>query len=571
MTAGRRLASGAHGPVRSDRDPRGASPSARPRTVGHMERPRAPRRRGVTAAAAALAVAELAAALTRAVPSPTAAVADVAVARLPGRLAAALLGVLRGAARPLTLVVVVLAVLAVGAFAGRFHGDAGGRLGREGTDRIARALLVGLTVALGAAAQLAQRGTATLPTLVVACGAALVGVGVLELAPRRGRASRGDGADPVAAAELGVALPDEPDRADTLRDASPLLDRRQVLVAGLGLAIVAAGALVGRTVDRVRTLVRLPAVPRPLPAITAAQDLASAIDGLSPVLTPVADFYRIDTALTIPQVDVAGWRLAITGRVAREVRLTFDELIDLGLVEVDATIACVSNEVGGGLIGTARWTGVPLTRVLELAGPRTDAEQLVGRSVDGWTAGFPLAVLDDGREALVAVGMQGEPLPARNGAPARLVVPGLYGYVSATKWLAELEVTGWDAFDAYWVPRGWAKEAPIKASSRIDVPRDGASVEAGEVEVAGVAWAPNVGVGTVEVAVDDGPWRPATLASPLSAATWVQWRTSVPLAAGTHVLAVRVLDAEGRPQAEGPRPVLPDGAEGYHRRQVTVA
>ncbi|MEY3019507.1 MAG: hypothetical protein RLZZ272_491, partial [Actinomycetota bacterium] len=297
---------------------------------------------------------------------------------------------------------------------------------------------------------------------------------------------------------------------------------------------------------------------------------APAVEGLSPVLTPVADFYRIDTALTVPQVDVASWRLRITGRVDREVTLDLDRLLGLGLIEVDATIACVSNEVGGGLIGTARWTGVPLTRVLELAGPRPDAEQLVGRSVDGWTAGFPLAVLDDGREALVAVGMQGEPLSPRHGAPARLVVPGLYGYVSATKWLTELELTGWESFDAYWVPRGWAKEAPIKPSSRIDVPRDGASVPAGEVEVAGVAWAPTGGVHAVEVRIDDGPWRGATLASPLSAATWVQWRLRVPLAVGTRVLTVRVIDAAGRPQPAGPVPVLPDGAEGNHQRRLLV-
>jgi DMSO/TMAO reductase YedYZ molybdopterin-dependent catalytic subunit len=434
-------------------------------------------------------------------------------------------------------------------------------------------------VAAGAAAQLAQRGTSMPPTLVIACGALLVAVAVLELPARRAGVPRSEplaappapGTGVVPTAEPAIVPPGGPDPGHASGSpGAPLVGRRQVLLAGIGLALVATGALVGRATDRVRALVRLPAVARPLPAVTAAQDLAPAVEGLSPVLTPVADFYRIDTALTVPQVDVASWRLRITGRVDREVTLDLDRLVELGLVEVDATIACVSNEVGGGLIGTARWTGVPLTRVLELAGPRADAEQLVGRSVDGWTAGFPLAVLDDGREALVAVGMQGEPLSPRHGAPARLVVPGLYGYVSATKWLTELELTGWESFDAYWVPRGWAKEAPIKPSSRIDVPRDGASVPAGEVEVAGVAWAPTGGVHAVEVRIDDGPWRGATLASPLSAATWVQWRLRVPLAVGTRVLTVRVIDAAGRPQPAGPVPVLPDGAEGHHQRRLLV-
>jgi hypothetical protein len=266
----------------------------------------------------------------------------------------------------------------------------------------------------------------------------------------------------------------------------------------------------------------------------------------------------------VPRVDPDTWRLRIHGRVDREVELTYDELLALPLREVDVTIACVSNEVGGQLVGTARWLGVPLTQVLELAGVRDDAEQLLGRSADGWTAGFPIEVALDGRDALVAVGMQGETLPAVHGFPARLVVPGLYGYVSATKWLTELELTAWDGVDGYWVPRGWAKEAPVKTASRIDVPRPGTRVMAGDVVVAGVAWAPTRGIAGVEVAVDDGPWIAADLVPVGSDDTWVQWRADVPLPPGRHRLAVRATDGSGALQAAGPRPPAPDGAEGWH-------
>ncbi len=311
----------------------------------------------------------------------------------------------------------------------------------------------------------------------------------------------------------------------------------------------------------------LPPVGSPLPPVTAAQDLAPRVPGLSPVLTPVDGFYRIDTAMVIPRIDPTAWRLRIHGLVTREVTLTLDELVDLGLVERDVTIACVSNEVGGDLVGTQRWTGVPLGRVLELAGPLTGATQLVGRSVDGWTAGFPTS-LAASPDALVAVGMGGAPLPARHGAPARLVVAGLYGYVSATKWLTELELTTWEAFDGFWIDRGWAKEGPVRTAARIDVPRDGLAVPSGTVTAAGVAWAPGRGIAAVEVRVDGGPWLPAALSEPLADSTWVQWTCDVALAPGSHEVQVRAVDGTGTVQPEGPRPVLPDGAEGWHRRTV---
>lgn len=520
------------------------APHDTPRTVPGMTGRRDPHgpRRGASAAAAALLVSEASAALAAGLPSPTASVADFVVALLPGRSATELLGVLRGAARPLVLAGVVGAVLLLGRAIGGLGGP--GRSGRL-SGRIARAAAVSVVVGLGTAAQLQQRGALALPVLVVGAGAVLVALSVLRT--------------PAAAAEP-AATPGERH-----------VGRRAVLLAGMGLALAGSGALLARAAERARSLVTLPSVARPLAPVSAEQDLAPRIVGLSPVHTPLPDFFRIDTALTIPRIDVDAWRLRLTGRVEREVELTFDELIDLGLVEVDATIACVSNEVGGGLVGNARWVGVPLARVLALAEPRADAEQLVGRSADGWTAGFPLEVLDDGRAALVAVGMQGVPLPARHGAPARLVVPGLFGYVSATKWLVELELTGWDEFDAYWVPRGWAKVAPVRPMARIDVPADGASVTAGRLTVAGVAWAPTTGVGGVEVSVDDGPWVRARLAEPLSTSTWLQWWIDLPVEPGRRRLRARMIDTAGRTQPEGPRSVLPDGAEGWHARTVTVA
>ncbi len=399
------------------------------------------------------------------------------------------------------------------------------------------------------------RGAARPLTALVAAGV-MVAVGAAGLAALRpGRPT-------------GGAAPDAP--ADRTR--RRLLAGAATLVGLLGAAglirtTAAPGAGTGAAPATPGTPGAIPPVPAPLPAVTAAQDLAPRVPGLSPVLTPVADFYRIDTAMVIPRVDVASWRLRVHGLVEREVVLTFDELVDLGVVERDVTISCVSNEVGGDLVGTQRWTGVPLQRVLDLAGPLPDATQLVGRSVDGWTAGFPTA-LAASPDALVAVAMGGTPLPARHGFPARLVVAGLYGYVSATKWLSELELTTWEDFDGFWISRGWSKEGPVKTAARIDVPRDGLAVRAGTVTAAGVAWAPGRGIDGVEVRVDDGPWRPATLSEPLADTTWVQWTCDVELATGTHELQVRAVDGDGAVQPEGPVGVLPDGAEGWHRRTV---
>ncbi len=294
------------------------------------------------------------------------------------------------------------------------------------------------------------------------------------------------------------------------------------------------------------------------------------VPGVSSYITPNDRFYRIDTALRIPQVSPDDWRLTIGGVVDREVELTYDDVLAMELVERTITLSCVSNEVGGSLVGNAVWTGVPLLDVLELAGIDPAAEQVVGRSVDDWTAGFPVQALRDGREALLVVGMNGEPLPVRHGFPVRLVVAGLYGYVSAVKWLRSIELTTWDGFDGYWIPRGWSKEGPMKTASRIDVPERGATVDAGRVAVAGVAWAPTRGIERVEVRVDEGEWQPARLAGVVNADTWVQWVFEWDATPGRHWLEVRAVDGTGEVQSPGPVPVAPDGAEGWHRRSVDV-
>jgi DMSO/TMAO reductase YedYZ molybdopterin-dependent catalytic subunit len=305
------------------------------------------------------------------------------------------------------------------------------------------------------------------------------------------------------------------------------------------------------------------------PPLPTGADLAPTTAGLTPLVVPNDRFYRIDTALLVPQVDLATWSLRIHGLVERETTLTWDELLALPLFEQYVTIACVSNEVGGQLVGNAKWTGARLRDVLEIAGVYSAATQLVGRSVDGWTAGMPTAwVLDPDREPMIAVKMNDEPLPRAHGFPARLIVPGLYGYVSATKWLAELELTTLEAFDGYWVPLGWAKEAPILTQSRIDTPKG--SVSAGRVPIAGIAWAPDRGIARVEVSVD-GVWRDATLSTPISDATWVQWVMPWDATPGLHTISVRATDGTGVVQEEQRSPPAPDGARGWHTIRVEAS
>jgi DMSO/TMAO reductase YedYZ molybdopterin-dependent catalytic subunit len=351
--------------------------------------------------------------------------------------------------------------------------------------------------------------------------------------------------------------------------------RRRFLATTGGIIVAAVvaggfGRLLSsrRDVSRAREALTLPSPADPAPPVPAAADLR--VPGLGPYVTPNADFYRIDTALVVPRVDPRTWRLRIHGRVRRPMTLTYDDLLRRRLVERHITLACVSNEVGGDLIGNARWLGVRLADLLDEAAPDDGADQVVGRSADGWTCGSPTEVLRDGRDALLAIGMNGEPLPIEHGFPARVVVPGLYGYVSACKWVVELELSSFADFDAYWVPRGWAAQAPIKTQSRIDTPRSGREAKAGTVTVAGVAWAQHRGIVGVEVRVDDGPWQAATLASTVSRDTWRQWSWRWEATPGEHTLSVRATDATGQVQPGRRQPVAPDGATGWHTVRVTV-
>ncbi|MEZ5189715.1 MAG: molybdopterin-dependent oxidoreductase [Schumannella sp.] len=316
----------------------------------------------------------------------------------------------------------------------------------------------------------------------------------------------------------------------------------------------------------VREAIRLPAPAAPAPPVPAGAELD--VEGISPLITPNRSFYRIDTALRVPRVDPADWSLRIHGMVDREVRLTWDELLALPLEESRATLMCVSNPVGGSLIGTALWLGYPIRELLDRAGPHPDADMVLSRSIDGFTAGSPLEVLrETDRNAILAVGMNGQPLPEEHGFPVRMVVPGLYGYVSATKWVVELEVTRFDTASAYWTDRGWSARGPVKLGSRIDVVQGGV----GAMTAAGVAWHQHTGISGVEVQVDGGPWREAELAEALSIDTWVQWRYDFAPPAGEHEVAVRAIGLDGEVQTAEVADVVPDGATGHHTVRVTAA
>ncbi|WP_156760690.1 molybdopterin-dependent oxidoreductase [Microbacterium karelineae] len=352
------------------------------------------------------------------------------------------------------------------------------------------------------------------------------------------------------------------------------LSRRGFLTASGAAAIVgvaaaawsAVGTATDRTIQAIRAAIRLPSAQDPASVPDGAE---LAIDGLDPVITPNRDFYRIDTALVVPEIDPAQWSLRIHGLVEREVTLSWDELLALPLEESVTTLACVSNTVGGGLIGNAVWLGYPIRHLLAEAGPLPEADMVMSRSQDGFSAGTPLETLTDDRHAILAVGMNGDPLPFEHGFPVRMVVPGLYGYVSATKWVVELEVTRFDRARAYWTDRGWSARGPIKLQSRIDVPR-GTEVPSGETVVAGVAWQQHVGVAGVEVSVDGGSWQRAQLTSAISDDTWVQWSLPVVLDAGEHTLACRALSRRGETQTSDTAPPAPDGATGHHSVRVTA-
>ena len=354
-------------------------------------------------------------------------------------------------------------------------------------------------------------------------------------------------------------------------------DRRSFLIVAGATTVVGVLAAIGgrivdatvQSVDSARRLFTLPTPAVAVPAVPAGAALD--IPGLAPLVTPNSDFYRIDTALLVPAVDPETWSLKVFGLVDSEVTITFGELLALGLEESYTTLACVSNYVGGGLIGNALWLGYPIRKLLERAGPQAGADMVLSRSIDGFTASTPLGALTDDRNAILAVAMNGEPLPAEHGFPVRMVVPGLYGYVSATKWVTELKVTRFADDAGYWTPLGWSARGPVKLSSRIDTPRSGARLEPGSAVIAGVAWSQHVGVSRVEVRVDDGDWNEATLAVDLTVDSWRQWFIPWTATSGNHTVTVRATDANGVLQTEAVADVAPNGATGWHSIAVSVA
>ncbi len=353
--------------------------------------------------------------------------------------------------------------------------------------------------------------------------------------------------------------------------------RRFVGAAGGAAALGAFAVLSARKVETDRTTALLDEAPDSLPPVASnASAVAPAPAGatlspITPFITPNDNFYRIDTALSLPRIDIDTWRVDVGGMVNSPLSLSFDDMLARPQVERTITIACVSNEVGGDLIGNAVWQGVLLNDLLDEAGVLPGAEQVFSTSQDGWNCGFPVEAAFDGRDAMIAIGMNGEPLPLQHGFPARLIIPGLYGYVSATKWLRSIKLTTWDADEGYWIPRGWAREAPIKTQSRIDVPRRGEEAAAGRVVIAGIAWAQRRGVAKVEVRVDEGEWREATLAADVSIDTWRQWRIEWELDQGEHTLQVRATDSTGETQTDEVARPDPDGATGWHTRRINVA
>jgi DMSO/TMAO reductase YedYZ molybdopterin-dependent catalytic subunit len=485
---------------------------------------------GALAAAGGLAVAYLATALAGGEESPVAAVAEQIIRLTPGAAAEQAIRAVGHADKPLLVTGVVVAVTVLGALGG-------GAAHRSAVGAWLPGAAYAVVAALGLAAVLAQPAP-HLPGVVGVAAGYAAWLGLFTL----------------------LARPLEAPAGDDSR-------RRFLLTTGLvaagAVVVTAGGRLAGRRrrdVEAARRALELPGVTPP----TVGRGLDLGVAHQPPWMTPVADFYRIDTAIVPPAVDPAGWRLRIHGMVDRPLELTFDELLGRGVTQGWLTLNCVSNTVGGDLIGNAWWSGVPVAPLLAEAGVHPGADGVLQTSADGWTCLTPLQVLTDGRAAMLAVAQNGEPLTVEHGFPVRMLVPGLYGYVSATKWVVDLEVTRFDAAQGYWTDKGWSARGPVKLASRIDVPRAGSTVPVGDVVVAGTAWHQHTGVRAVEISVDGGAWRPAELAGAPSTDTWVQWRATVRLGPGDHRVRVRATGADGEVQTGVRVQPAPDGATGWH-------
>ncbi len=541
-------------PVPADRVASGSGPSGPGRVAGAVS--------GLLAALVALAVAELVSGIFASTTSPVVSVGEWVIDHVPPPVKTFAISTFgtndKVALIGGTLVLLLVFATVIGVLARRrgVIGDVG----------IAAFGVVGAATAL-------TRPTATavavLPSVFGATAAIfalrwLLGRGHTHAVPAATKPAPDDLAERPATM-IGTATPDLPAGFDRRRFL------RQAALVGSGAVVVGA---VGRSqqgrfdVSAARANLKLPTAASAAPAVPAGTDLGVA--GITPFMTTNADFYRVDTALVAPQVAPESWSLKIHGMVDRELTLSYQDLLDRRLIERDLTMVCVSNEVGGPYAGTARWLGMPLSELLDEVGVQSGADQLVSKSVDGWTAGTPVSALRDGRDAMIAVGMNGEPLPVVHGFPARIVVPGLYGYTSATKWVTDIELTTFGAYDAYWVQRGWAKQATIKTLTRIDTPRGLATVPPGRTAIGGVAWAIHRGIRQVEVQVDDGPWRVATLGSVPHNDTWRQWTCDWDATPGSHTITARATDETGELQTTDRAAPIPDGASGWHSIVVLV-
>jgi len=509
---------------------------------------------GILAASAGVAVSTAVSGLLTGVPSPLISVANRAIDLAPPALKDFAVEQFGTADKPILIgsVAVVIALVAAAA-------------GLIGLRHPRAALAITALLGLAALAAAATDRTATAsPVLIALPAVTALAVSMAALAWMLATLGRRAG----RTADNWLA----PHPGD---DVSGGFDRRRFLAAVMATGAAAtAGGVVSRLVGGSAAAASRADVRVPLPASPAGpvpDGVEAGVRGVTPYLTPNADFYRIDTNLQVPDVPADTWTLRIHGMVDEELELSFEDLLNERLIERRVTLTCVSNEVGGELAGNATWIGVPLKDLLERAGVHQDADALRSVSVDGFTIGTPLEAVMDGRDAMIAIAMNGEPLPLEHGFPARMVVPGLYGYVSATKWLTEIEATRFSDFTAYWTERDWAPEAPIKTASRIDVPRAFQSLPADAVRAGGVAWAQTTGIAKVEVRVDEGEWENATLAAEDTLDTWRQWSWQWQAATpGTHTLTVRATDRSGSTQTSERVPPRPDGATGWHSVQFTV-
>ena len=437
-------------------------------------------------------------------------------------------------------IVTVVVAVAVGLFAAL----AGLVARRQPLRGAAIALVVGLVGVLAGVARPGEGAAALVPSAV----AGVVAAGALYLQVLWLQRTRPDPTDP---------------------------SRRSLLIGAAGLAGVGALAWVGANMlmNRSAALASRLASTLPSPSTAApilAADVQAPVAGMPPFITPNDSFYRIDTAIVVPQVDAKNWTLTVGGMVERPFTLTYDELLAMPMVETDLTLTCVSNEVGGPYIGNARWLGVPLWPLVERAGIDPTSDQLISTSVDGFTAGTPVAALRDGRVSLLAVGMNGEPLPIDHGFPVRMVIAGLYGYISATKWLQSLEFTTYAAQQAYWTTRGWATQAPVLTGSKVQVPAPYSTIKPGRTAIGGTAWAQDRGISAVEVQVDTGPWRQCNLAGVPNDDTWRQWWVEWDATPGWHTLRTRATDGLGVTQTALTAEPFPSGATGWHEIRVLV-